>query len=415
MKKHRLIILLLFPFFAFADTNYQAIADIDFSPYSGGEDIITVHRTLMLGEDKLVKRPPGITSIWRAMGRIGELILWDFANIYLMVVQHEIFGHGYRIRDLGSRYAKVEKYSFFLDGAVTEFDVSEKLTSSQAAAIAIGGVEATAILANRLRLKWLEGEMDGRQATLYLWSQHDITTYTQSLDINGPLSDDLDGHDMGIYVFFLNATYPEGDLTKKQLKKIALINLADPFTYLSVYGWFHFAVTGNPAKVPMIPIGEYRYLPSIRLGLAPFGPEYFVENFLVKDNKPIYFYLKGGKYAGNTYYGAGIEQPYLLNWKGIDIGYRLDLWRQPNVIFKKGALQAFELFDLSSNDIPPLYSSSTLNKKIFGFALSAILQKQIRESAFSLYLQPGFKTKGFLPGQALRTAPILRGGLSITF
>lgn len=59
-------------------------------------------------------------------------------------------------------------------------------------------------------------------------------------------------------------------------------------------------MSGEEGPLPMIPIGDYRYLPSFRAGFTPFGTEYYAENFLIKDHKPIYFYLKGGRLADMT-------------------------------------------------------------------------------------------------------------------
>lgn len=417
MKKSSLIPLLLSSASLFAEPDYQVIADIDFSPYSGAEDLLTIQHTMLWTEDDLIDRPPSIRSFPRGIGRFFELLAWDVIDTYIMVAQHEVFGHGYRIRDLGSHYAKVEKYTFAWDGAATHLSITDNLTTSQVCAISIAGVEATAILANRTRLKWLEaGKIDGRQSTLYTSSEQDLTNYARSLDRNDLLEPTPGGHDIRNYLFFLQVTYPEGHLTKSELRKRVLINYLDPFTFYAYYAWFKFIVNGKPFEFPMIPIGKYRYLPSLRLGLTPFGPEYFVENFLLREGRPIYFYLKGGRYAGNDYYGFGVEQPYLLHWKGVSIGYRLDAWRQPRVLFQKGALQVFQLEDVSgASSVPPLYSPGTLDKKIVGMAFSLILEKEIEESNFSLYFQPGFKTVGFLPGEALRAAPIVRGGLSMRY
>lgn len=410
------ISVLLFASCLYADARYQAIVDIDFSPYAGGEDILTFQHALVVGEDKLVGRPPSWTNFVNGMGRFLEMIPWGITNTYLMITQHEIFGHGYRLRDIGPLYAKNIRYKYKWYGAATYYKPTHRLTTSLQTTIASGGVEGTAILANRLRLKWLaSGHIDGREATLYTQSQQDITNYTLSMKILGP---DHEGHDISMYIYFLNATYrPYGHLTKKQLEKWVLINYLDPFTYFAYISWFKFISSGTPFNLPMIPIGDYKYMPSVRLGLAPFGPEYFLENFLVKDGKPIYFYIKGGSFAKNNYFGFGIEQPYLFHWKGFDIGYRLDAWRQPHVLFKKGELNAEQVFELKSQNepVPQLYSSSTLHKQSLGISLYAIIQKQIKESHFYYFFEPGFKTKGFLPGEALRAAPIVRLGFSIQF
>jgi len=407
--KHKTFFLILFSLTTtlFASPRYDAIGDIDFSPYSGGEDLLTLHHFLMEREDLLLKRPPFSKSWSHRTARLLDLIAWDIVDTYLMIFQHEVFGHGYRIRDLGDNYAKVRKYKFSWFGAATEFTVTDQMSSSLMTTIAIGGVEATAILANRTRLKWLQtGQMDGRQAVLYTRSQQDLTNYILSMQ-DCFIEPSLDGHDIRTYLFFLNLTY-DGNLTDDTLKKRVLMNYLDPFTFFSYYSWFKYIFSGKPFSFPMIPIGSYRYLPSVRMGLTPFGPEYYLENFLVKDREPIYFYLKWGRYTKNSYFGLGLEQPSLFTWKGCLIGYRFDAWRQPPILFD---FKSLEDFDESTNtDLP-----ENLHKQRLGVAFSVVLEKEIKDSGFFLYIQPGFKTQGFLPGESLRAAPIIRAGFSLNF
>jgi len=407
-------LFLLFANFVFAEPDYQLIGDIDMSPYAGGEDLISVQHYLKEGEDWVLKRPPTEKSWGRGVGRFFELIAWDIVNTYLMVTQHEIFGHGYRIRDLGRHYAKVSGYEFNWDGAVTKFHISENLTIPQMTTITIGGVEATAILANRLRFKFLEnGRIDGRDSALYLQSEQDLTHYIYSM--KNILEPSPGGHDISSYLFYLNSTYPKGYLTKDRLQILAVLNVLDPFTFYAYYAWGKFIVDGKPMHIPMIRIKDYKYLPSARLGLTPFGPEYFLENFLVKDRKPIYFYLKWGSFADNNYFGFGIEQPYLFSKDWLFLGYRFDAWYQPKVLSQKGAIQAFNLEEnpsLSRVIFP--YPQSLLDRKIPGASLSLLFEARLRDKCY-FYLEPGFKTKGFLPGQALRASPIFRGGFSLHF
>lgn len=415
MKKIILACLLCSSHLSFAASDYQLILDPNFSPYSGAEDILTFQHLLMKGEDDLIHRPPAKISVARGVGRFFELAAWDVVNRYLLFTQHEVFGHGYRIRDLGSKYAAVVGYSFKWSSAATEYVLSDQLTSSQQLSIITAGIDATAILANRLRFKWLEaGAIDGRQSSLYLAAEQDLTNYVYTMDFtSGDLS--LSGHDIEGYLFFLNATYPGGHLTKSKLRNMTLINYLDPFTFYSWYSSWRFIVSGKQTRIPMIRMGQYKYLPSLRLGLTPFGPEFFLENFLSCEEHPIYFYIKAGSFAQNDYYGIGVEQPYLFSWKKLNIGYRFDAWRQPQVIFQKGYLQAFDLYSFpNAESVPQFYSNATLHKQTVGIALSAIIEKELDESAH-LYLQPGFKTKGYLPGEALRASPILRIGFSQLF
>jgi hypothetical protein len=100
-------------------------------------------------------------------------------------------------------------------------------------------------------------------------------------------------------------------LALPSLKNKALVNLIDPCTYFSIFAWWYYIFTGKQGPLPLIPIKSYHYTFDARLGLTPFGPEYYFKNFLVKDQKPIYFYIRGGHFAHQNYYGFGIEHAYL--------------------------------------------------------------------------------------------------------
>src|SRR3990167_7892779 len=96
-------------------------------------------------------------------------------------------------------------------------------------------------------------------------------------------------------------------MTLGKLSTLAFLNLLDPMTFYSWYAWFQYIDNGNTTSIPMIPLWGAALLPNFRLGLTPFGPEVFLENFLMYKGNLTYFYIKGGSFASNRYYGFGIE------------------------------------------------------------------------------------------------------------
>jgi len=308
MKK--IILALTFTGSVFA-TN-TLIFDPYFSPYVGADDLIFTHQIVeksKLGHlnDKYLAQ----SSRWAQLGRAAELFFfWDPANYVTMVTQHEVFGHGYRVRSLADVGARVLNYEIGIPypysnggGATRYFWDLSKTTSFDVLAVYTGGVEATAICANRLKFQWLEkGQVNPRQSSLYLFSEHDITNYILRTTKRS-------GDDIADYIYLLNRTYAHGKLSAKTLIKSAYINFLDPFTYYSMFSLYKYVSRGKQGPLPMIPIGSYKYLPGARVGLTPFGPEYYMENFLVKGDNPVYFYLRGGNYAGMKSLGFGIEYP----------------------------------------------------------------------------------------------------------
>jgi len=391
----------------FADVNI--IVDPYFSPYMGAEDLITLHRGIEWGENFIhdTFKSPG-RRWYDRLGRIGELVLfWDPANYAEMVVQHEVFGHGYRVRSLGRSKAHVENYHigapppYGEGGGYTGYEYRiDRVTAFESLAIGSAGVEATSILANRLKMHWLaEGALNPKEATLYLYSEHDLTEY-----VLGTSRGDVDG-DIGRYTRLLNRTYSQGHLSVKSLKRQALVNYLDPVTYYSIIAWWRYFISGHKGKIPMIPIGQYGYLPGARLGLTPFGPEYYLENFLVKDRNPTYFYVRYGHFAGRAYWGVGAENDAIWRCEGGTLGLRCDIWRQPHAAYND------DRFSMENLEEAKRFSH-TPHDPIWGISASVIGTKKIW-SRGSVFLQLGGKTKGYLPGESLQGSLIARIGFSI--
>jgi hypothetical protein len=409
------------PIKQFHDATYKLGWDIDFSPYAGGEDVLFATRCAeriegyFLGKTPVCYSKQATSRFWRAT----ELYMgWLPANYLATVVQHEIFGHGYRIRDIGRSRAKVEGYSFNAPppygggGAATSYDVGPDLTTTEETSIAMAGVESTAILALLTKFKWLEAHrIDPRQTVLYLLCQHDLNLYIGSLDILEP--EDEEGHDIKMYIRSLNATYTSNFISSGRLRSLSWINLADPFTFYAIYAWLHYVDSGKETRIPMIPIYGYGYLPNLRLGLTPFGPELFIENYLLKGNSPIYFYIKGGSHSQNRYGGLGFYVPRMWNIKRWLIGCRFDLWRQPMLLLEPAAIPFAEInFSQNPNKSNPLYSYSEQHNMTLGWGGSLLFGYQGR-NGFEAEL--GFKSRGFLPGYALRSSPTARLYYTLVF
>ncbi len=407
------------PFQQFHKSTYKAGWDIDFSPYAGGENILFIHRAIERGEGYFIGRSPAAysTSASARFFRFCELYMgWLPVNYLAVVAQHEVFGHGYRLRDIG-RGTKVEGYSFNTPppygpgGAATSYNLGPSFTTTDESAVALGGVESTAILAQLTKFKWLESRfIDPRQTVLYLLSQHDLNLYIGTLDTD---EEDLDGHDIHSYIQSLNYTYTEGAISSSQLRALSWINLADPFTYFSIYAWFRYFLSGKETHIPMIPLFNMGYLPTIRLGLAPYGPEFYFENYLLNGKRPLYFYLKGGSHSDNGYGGCGFYAPSIFAIKKWFIGCRFDAWREPKLLLEPGAIPFDEIdFDADPNPSAPLYPYSEQHAMRFGGAASLIIAYHNR-SGFEVEL--GYKSKGFLPGYSLRSSPTARLYYSLIF
>ncbi len=408
------------PFQQFHDATYKLGWDIHFSPYAGGEDILFAHRIVERVEGYIVGKSPVAYSkaanarFWR----LSELYLgWLPLNYLATVAQHEVFGHGYRIRDINRGRVKVHGYSFNAPppygegGAATSYNIGENLTTTEETSISMAGVESTAILALLTKFKWLEANrIDPRQSVLYLLSQHDLNLYIGSLNV---LNDDMDGHDIHMYIKSLNYTYTDHFISSGRLRSLSWINLGDPFTLYAIYSWFHYLFSGKETKIPMIPIFDWGYLPNVRLGLTPFGPEFFIENCLLKGKSPVYFYLKGGSHSENRYGGVGFYAPKIWAIRKWVIGFRFDAWRQPKLLLQPGSILFPNInFSEKPDKNNPIYPYSEQHAMRIGAGGSIIIGYESR-SGFEAEL--GYKSQGFLPGYALRASPTARLFYTLVF
>ncbi|EKE08338.1 MAG: hypothetical protein ACD_17C00221G0006 [uncultured bacterium] len=350
-------------------------------------------------------------------GRFSELYLgWMPLNFFAVVAQHEVFGHGYRIRDINRGRVKAKGYFFDLPppygrgGGATSYDISDALTTTEETSIAMAGVESTAILALQTKFKWLEARrIDPRQAVLYLLSQHDLNLYIGTLDI----VDEEEGHDIRMYIQSLNLTYTRNFLNKGRLRSLSWMNLGDPFTLYAIYSWFRYVACGKETHIPMIPIYGWNYLCNIRLGLTPFGPEVFLENYLVKGKKPIYFYMKGGKHSGNFYGGFGMYAAKFWKIRHWHIGFRLDGFKQPKLLIQSSPIPFTQIdFKQKPSKKTPLYSTSEQHSSALGWGGSLIFSYSKGSGG---EVEIGLKSMGFIPGTPLRASPIARLFYTLSF
>ena len=74
-----------------------------FSPYSGSASIFFCENLLIQGEDSLLKNGSKMRWAVKVCERFAELYFFrDVVNKLAVTTQHECFGHGYRLRDLGT-------------------------------------------------------------------------------------------------------------------------------------------------------------------------------------------------------------------------------------------------------------------------------------------------------------------------
>src|SRR3954469_15187508 len=274
---------------------------------------LTAQRALATVEDRWL--PPArfdeSTRVNRALGigyRAGKWFALDLPqDHFLMVVGHEIFGHGSRLREIGARgvhYRFDAPIPYGAGGAVTEFSGDLLVTRADALAIDTAGIEAQNVLADHIgRAAVTSRALHYREAWLYLESRLDALRYIRSVS---PRSSP--GHDVRSFLLDFNdecdppACEPLDAATLKRralgvlgepldaatLKRRALVMLGDPMLAYAGYAWaVAYMVNGRATgPVPMIPLpGDVRYLPALHFEMTPYGTAITTEHTIVRHGR----------------------------------------------------------------------------------------------------------------------------------
>lgn len=402
-RQHMNWIYCLFLFFVAGTSfaNQTLLVDPYFSPYSGGANLLFAQNLLIEGRDALFKEQTNRNTTSKVWGRsLEQILFWQIINGFADVTQHEVFGHGYRLRELGYTPKKyvIRPFSgstYFTKHEIDDMRVGEML------AVDVAGLEAESIMARDLKMHWLsKGEIDGRLSLCYTRAQQSLFWYTLITHLGKLEGDAPSGNDVQAYMFFHNHSYHDKILTRKKLLCWASFNWLDPMTFYAYYSFFYYMAEGKHWSFPMFSLGNnLRYLPNVKIGYAPYSPEAYLENFFIYKEHPIYFYLKGGPRS----LGVGIAYDYLFTGRRGSLGFRLDGWRQS--VFNTPITIA--MLEKTHTAFDP-----SLLKKNWGCALSLVGKLNLF-SKIALYAEFGGKTNGYLPGYALSKAITARIGLTI--
>lgn len=368
---------------------FGLIADKHFSEITGAALMTSGLRTYQMADDWLIPSTAGDTSACMILGRFGKLVLENFLlDSYLMVAQHEVFGHGARGREFGLSGLKYNVTPF---SGATYFNNTQllQLSLSEQIAFSAGGIEGDGILAKYLRDQWLNSKcMDTREANLYYRTSLDQTFYILNTKYYEKHSSFPAGHDIKEYIVDVNRWYGSAVLTTQKLRKQALMDFFDPFFFYSLFSMGDYVIEGNQAfEYPMIPIGAYCYLPALRLSLTPFGPEYQFLNFVKGIDNVIQATLRYGHTGFKRSYGLAVEATRLWTSDLLTFDGKVDIWNQPKLFTSNAA--------------------SAPNR--FGGAISCIARYRLMDQ-LDLMGQIGYKTSGYMPGEFLKASPILRVG-----
>lgn len=382
------------------------VVDPYMMPASGAIDLLTAQQALTTVEDRWLppRRFDESTPVTRTLGIAYRFAKWFGLDLpqdhFLMVVGHEVFGHGARLREVGAsgiRYHFDAPIPYGGGGASTEFDGEVRVARADVLAVDTAGIEAQNAIADAIGRRALAGgALPYREAWLYLESRLAGLGYIRSVS---PHSEP--GHDVASFLLDLNdgcdppACQP---LRGSTLKRRALLMLADPLLAASVYGWAaSYLVRGDTALVvPTIPLPrDIRYLPAIRFEMTPYGTEWTMEHNFAVDGRLTSVSVRIGDASGTRAWGVGVVADAIVRRERVTAGVTADLWRQPAL------------------DAPPNPKELATGALAMGIAKLALGHRAPVDRA-GVYVQGGYKSAGFVRGERLHAGPILRVGITFS-
>jgi hypothetical protein len=399
------------PVSAQARVRYAIVFDTYMSPSAGAEDLLTIQHLLASAEDRWLPRKIGQERSRGAFAlgmlyRTGKFMAIDMPQDHLiMVVAHEVFGHGARFRELGDGrigYGFDAPIPYGSGDAFTSFRGQFPRSPLAGLSVSASGIEAQHVLAGAIAANAVQrGRIHYREAWLYFESR--ITGMTYILTAR-PRS--RAGHDVADYLsqFEEACTQPCRPVTRRYVQRRALLALADPLLYYSIYGFAGSYIGGGntTGPIPLIPIGRVKALPSLGFALAPYGTEWTVRGAIhserrakSRERRVTGVTLRVGNTGASTTWGLGVRGADVLRLKGLSVDAAVDVWRQPRVLADKTS--------------DPLRTGAAASVTTV-LPLPPFLRS---EWVAGIHVTGGYKTEGFIPGEQLSGGGFLRAGIQL--
>lgn len=391
---------------------YRIVFDPYMTPAAGAEGLLTVQHLLASAEDRWLPLKIGGERSRPALAlgilyRTGKFVALDMPqDHFLMVVAHEFFGHGARFRELGDgrlRYGFDAPIPYGSGDAFTKFNGRFPVSPLANLNVSAAGIEAQHSLADAIAERAVtRGRIHYREAWLYFESRIAGMGYILSAS---PTS--AEGHDAADYLdtFEKACTAPCEPLTRNYIQRRALLTLADPMLYYSMYG-LAVSYIGNGATMgpmPLIPVGGgVRVMPSLGYAMAPYGTEWTARAAFQYEGRAkrgqrrlTALALRVGNTGASSPWGITARAADLFRVRGLRIGLTADVWRQPDV-----------LADQTSDPL----SVGAGATATFLVPLPPPLRSRWTDG---IHVTAGYKSQGFVPGEGLSGGAVLRAGVAL--
>jgi hypothetical protein len=315
----------------------------------------------------------------------------------LMVINHELFGHGARLREL---FDGPIEYHFDAPppygggGGATTFVFNRDPVPYERLAVSVAGMEANSLAAAAIAHRaFSRRQMHAREAFRYLLFELDTFSYVRSTE-----SDEEPGHDVADFLAVYDSVAGAGGtvLSRRQVRREALASLANPMLVYAAYGIVRYLWTGTTeSRVPAFSFGGVRYLPLARYRLTPFGREWVLVNELGGTVRPTQIEVRFGRSPHHTPWGVALRQRELATWRTWSADASLEVWRQPR------------LTDMVTAE------DARIGVEIRARAHRRLVSVWYSAHPATLVVDVGVKSAGFVPGEPLRGGLVVRAGAAV--
>lgn len=319
-------------------------------------------------------------------------------NVLENTVMHEVFGHGARAREFGFPVSyRIELPPPFGDGGgSTIFDwpleIGVNASRYEDLAITIAGIETSNMSWSRLGDQWIErGAFDYRDASRFTTAQ--LTSFTNTLVTSGS--------DGSRYIAILNGVRQDDgkeSIDVDDFETRSLANLLNPFFIVALYrSAITYLFTGREDySVPMVSLGGgVRYVGWPRYILTPFGPEWGMEHLFSRNGQRLRFGFHISDGIGASTVGGNVRVQELFRSDHYSIDGRIEVWDQPG-------------FNLLGRGLKT--RSGGFGGALVGtvrFTPDLLTRGAVK---WSIVSDLGYKTAGYLEGEALDRGLVLRVG-----
>lgn len=390
------------------ERQYKLLWDPWMSGRASGEGLFTLHHVWSNFEHQHIplKFNEERTFGKKLLGigyRGAKLATLDFLVDYLTVIPtHEVFGHGFRYREMGfenNAFSVRLPPPLGIWGGFAQRGnrtVGTFTGEHEEIAMTLAGSEGSRQLSNVVRDHWIDSrQYTYREALLYLTAFHDFTGYIMTTS-----SGTIVRGDPAAYILRTNRAYGFADpdnypLSLQKVRRQNLLNLANTWAMLSVYTIARDYLWHGKEKAELPTIWlpfrlakkSLRYLPSLRTGFAPFGMEWYGEHFFWWGDRSFQISHRHGDGRLANWSGFGLRAFHLVRNDWLWLGAEADAWNQPELRLTEGPTAGG-----------------------WGGALKVNAGLQLYQS-LGLHLSLGYKTAGYLEGEVLDESPIIRVGL----